>query len=343
MSPDALRGGDVAALALGCDVLGSGGGGTTGTAALILAHHLADGRSIPLVTEPDPACFVACVGAYGSATLMLESLPRPAAFHAALRALERRHQRVDALLPLEVGGVNGVLAALVAVTTGLPLIDADPMGRAFSQVSDTVLASAVPLRSVFLAGASGHTVHLDAPAGSSPEPALQSVLPAVGGWGGFAAFPGRAAEILPYAVPGTVSRAVALGRAFARAGAGEPAALLGMPGVRVVLDGWVTDVRRQPGVEVRGVASLSLRTRGPGRVDFANEYLAVLVAGELRVSAPDVICVVDHDFTPVPAEELRAGQQVRVLAVDAPPALRAAHERTGRFGLAGRGYLDVGA
>lgn len=346
MSATAVTESDVTALALGCDVLGSGGGGTTGSARLVLAHHLRDGRSVPVITDPDPDTFVACVGAYGSATLMLESLPGPAAFRAALAGLERHHQPVEALLPLEVGGVNGVLAAMVAATAGLPLVDADPMGRAFSRISDTVLAAGVPLRSIDFASAAGHSAHLEADSGAELESVLQSLLPAVGGWGAVAVFAGRAREILPYAVHGPVTHALTLGRALQSAGAGDSRALLELPGVRLVLDGWVTEVRRNPGVEVRGVASLSRRAthqrgRQPARLDFANDYLALFLAGRLEVSAPDVICVVDADWVPVPAEELRAAQQVRVLAVDAPPGLRLAHESSGTFGLGGRGYQEV--
>ncbi len=336
---------DVSALALGCDILGSGGGGTTGTARLILAHHLAGTRPIELVAQPNPEAFVAGIGAYGSATLMLESLPGPAAFHQALRALERRHRPVEALLPLEVGGVNGVLAALVAATTGLPLVDADPLGRAFSRLSDTVLAAGVPLRSIFFASADGHTVHLEAGTGPQLESVLQSLLPAVGGWGAVAAFPGRAADILPHAVRGTVSHAITLGQALRRAASDDGESLLATPGVRLVFDGWVSQVRRNPGVQVRGVASLSQRAghrwgRLPARLDFANEYVALFVAGELQVSAPDVICVVDPGWAPVPAEELRQAQQVRVIAVAAPSGLRVAQDATQAFGLTARGYHE---
>ncbi len=336
---------DVPALALGCDVLGSGGGGTTGTARLILAHHLSRTGPIELIGEPDPDAHLAGVGAYGSATLMVESLPGPAVFHEALRALERRHRPVHALLPLEVGGVNGVLAALVAATTGLPLIDADPLGRAFSRLSDTVLAAGVPLRSIFFASTGGHCVHLEASTGPQLESVLQSLLPAVGGWGAVAAFPGRAADILPHAVRGTISHALTLGQALHRAAAGDPEPLLATPGVRLVFDGWVSDVRRNPGVQVRGVASLSQRAghrwgRQPARLDFANEYVALFVAGELQVSAPDVICVVDPSWRPVPAEELRQSHQVRVLAVAAPAGLRTVQDATQAFGLAARGYHE---
>lgn len=250
---------DVSALALGCDILGSGGGGTTGTARLILAHHLAGTRPIELVAQPNPEAFVAGIGAYGSATLMLESLPGPAAFHQALRALERRHRPVEALLPLEVGGVNGVLAAFVAATTGLPLVDADPLGRAFcAAVRHRARRRGAAALDLFRqCGSATPCTSKRAPA-RSWRPVLQSLLPAVGGWGAVAAFPARAADILPHAVRGTVSHAITLGQALRRAASDDGESLLATPGVRLVFDGWVSKMHN-PGVQVRGVASLSQR------------------------------------------------------------------------------------
>lgn len=347
MSPATLhlRVADVAALAHGCDVLGSGGGGQTVAARRVLAHHLG-GRVVEVVDEPEPGAYIAALGAFGSATVMLESLPTPVPFRAALRALEARHRRVDALLPLEVGGVNGVLAVLAAAHLGLPLIDADPMGRAFTEISRTALAAAVPLTSATLSGPLGHTVHVTAPDGPELERVLRATLPAIGGWGALAAFAGPAEEILPYAVSGSLTLAMRLGRALDAAVRGDGGARLEEAGVRTLTDAWVTEVVRQPGMEVRGVASLSSVSarrsgRRPGRVEFANEYVAAIVGGELAAASPDVICVVDAAWRPVPAEELRAGQHVRVLAVDPPEGLLRAHAASGAFGMRARGYHPV--
>lgn len=342
---------DVGALTLGCDLLGSGGGGSAGIATPLLAQHLAGDTRVRIVGEPDPDTRVAVIGAYGAATVMLESLPTKRVFGTAPRGLAQRTGPIEALLPLEVGGVNGPLAALVAATTGLPLIDADPMGRAFSAISDTVLGRGLALTSVFFATPGGHLVHIEADGAAEIERVLRSLLPSVGGWGAVAGYAVTAGEIMPHLVRGSLGRALSLGAALQAATAGRPEALLAAPGVSLVADGQVREVRREPGVEVRGVASIveydALGRRRPIRLDIANEYLAVIVLGELVASAPDIVCVLDAGWHPVPAEELRAGQRVRVLWVRAAAELAAAHARAlarnqDGFGLASRGYHPVG-
>lgn len=343
---------DIPALALGCDLLGSGGGGPTEIARPVLTDHLASREPVRILTDPKPGMNLACVGAYGAATVMLESLPDPGTFVRALRGLEQAFGPVEGLIPLETGGVNGLLAVLVASATGLPLVDADPMGRAFSAIADTVLAATVPVRSVSLASPAGHSLWLEADDVTEIERVLRSLLPAVGGWAAVATCRGSAGDLLPHTVSGPLTRAVEVGRALLAAGAGDTEALQRLEGTQVVVEGWVTEVNRDPGVEVRGVASISqqatlTRGRHPVRVDIANEYLTVISAGELLVSAPDLIAVLDTSWRPIPAEELRVGQQVRVLAVEAPADLVAAHQReveAGRvgFGLASRGYQPVG-
>ena len=41
--------------------------------------------------------------------------------------------RVDAVFPIEIGGSNGLAALLLALRSGLPVVDCDGMGRAFPE------------------------------------------------------------------------------------------------------------------------------------------------------------------------------------------------------------------
>lgn len=335
---------DVDDLARGCDLLGSGGGGSTAAAELILAHHLGQGPAVELRDEVDDDVFVACVGAVGSAAVMLESLPSPLPFVRAVEYLGRHEQRVQAVLPLEVGGVNGVLAVLAAAALGVDLVDADPMGRAFTRLDRTVLEHTVPLRSLAFCGSSGELAYFEASHGPRIEQMVRSILPTVGGWGVAACYAGHAGPILRGAVRGAISRALSLGRALSAAIHGNPELLLARRDVAVVFEGSLDQVTRRPGVEAGGTASLRHRShRRFARLDFSNEYAVLIDGGELTASAPDIICVLDENsWQPVSPDELEERQRVRVLTIAAPPELRAAHERSEAFGLASHGLHEVG-
>lgn len=338
-----ITAGDIDTLALGCDLLGSGGGGSTSAARLIAAHHLADRPPVRLLGDVDPSVPVACVGAMGSAVVMLESLPGPSVFVRAVHKLEERHGRIDAIMPLEVGGVNGVLAALIASALDRPLVDADPMGRAFTLIHRTVLALTVPLTTLAFAGATGGSACFQASDGQQLERMVRSILPSVGGWAAIACHAGDAGTIVGNAVKGSVSRALGLGRALAEAMAGHPEAFESYPGLRIVLDGTIVEVTRRPGVTVAAVASLqSGRARSAVRIDFANEFVAVYVGGELAASAPDIICVLDEaTWQPLSVDTLGPHQRVRIVVIDAPAELREAHAVGGDFGMASYGYTPV--
>ncbi len=58
-------------------------------------------------------------------------------------------------------------------------------------------------------------------------------------------------------------------------------------------------------------------------IDFQNEYLVARLDGEVRVTVPDLVCILDQETAePITTETLRYGQRVRVVAVSAAPALR---------------------
>lgn len=339
-----ITAGDVDALAAGCELLGSGGGGSTAAARLILAHHLTDRPPVRLAMRPDPAAPVVCVGAVGAAALMLEHLPSPYAFTHAVATLARHGTPPEAVLPLEVGGVNGLLAVLTAAALDLPLLDADPIGRAYTRLHRTVLAAHAPPTVMAFSSPTGESALFEAPDAAALERMIRSILPSVGGWGAVAYAVGKARDVRAHAVRATVSRALSLGAALRRAMAGQPATLLGRPDIASVFDGAVVDVTRRPGIEMGGAASLRhARLPRVARLDFANEYVAVYDAGELVACAPDIICVLDEDdWRPVPVDRIARGRRVRILAIAAPPELVAAHRQTSDFGLAAHGFAPVG-
>ena len=43
-------------------------------------------------------------------------------------------KKLCALMSAEIGGMNGMISLMVAAETGLPVVDADGMGRAFPEL-----------------------------------------------------------------------------------------------------------------------------------------------------------------------------------------------------------------
>jgi DUF917 family protein len=128
------------------------------------------------------------------------------------------------------------------------------------------------------------------------------------------------------AIGGSVTRAVAIGRAAADDGRRIDALCDELEAV-VLIEGKVVDVHRSTGEEAVG-GSVTVQA-DPGRpmrlvrLELQNEYLLALEDGAVLASAPDVICVLSADTAePVPTDRIRFGEPVVVVAWAGPAIWR---------------------
>ncbi|WP_435826736.1 S-methyl thiohydantoin desulfurase domain-containing protein [Nonomuraea dietziae] len=142
---------DVDDLAAGATLLGSSGGGDTANVASMLRHALTQHGPVPLIKAGDLAedALVMPIAATGSITCLIERLPTGAEFAAAITAVGRhRGEPVAAAHGSQTGGANALIAVAAAAWSGLPLVDADGMGRAYPALAQVTFStggiSAVP-------------------------------------------------------------------------------------------------------------------------------------------------------------------------------------------------------
>lgn len=331
----ALRAGDIEAIAVGAGILGTGGGGNVTVAKLWVRRLLADGRAIPLldVSGIDDGALVASCGGIGAPTVSFEKLRRGDEELRAMRALEERlGERVAAVVSVEIGGANSMRPMAVAAQAGLPILDADGMGRAFPELQmETFAIYGVSPTPAAIADDKGAVTVWDAPmAARDLERAARARCIEMGGSAGMAhAMRGR--DVKRAAIPGSVSLALRLGSAVleARERKADPiAAALGVAGGRVLVRGKIVDVERRT---TAGFARGRVRIAGTGAdtgrevaIDFQNEHLIAREAdGAVIASVPDLVCVVGaDDAEPLGTELLRYGYRVAVLGLPAHPLLR---------------------
>ena len=324
------------ALAIGAGILGTGGGGNPYLGKLEARQQLMAGRSIRVVSLeelPDEA-FTTTVGGMGSPTVGIERIGRGDECLQAMRALERHlGRRFTHVIPGEIGGSNAMRPMIVAALTGLPIIDGDGMGRAFPELQmDTFAIYGVAPTPGALADPRGHEVVF---AGISDpltfERYARAVTIQMGGAAGYAFPPMTADEVRRTAIPGTITLAIAIGRAVrtARAGHADPvAAVLAVTGGQRLFRGKIVDVeRRLLGGFARGVVEIAGSGEESGRslrIDFQNENLIARTdGGEILAVVPDLICRVDEDAAePITTEILRYGLRVTVLGIPAPEMLK---------------------
>ena len=325
---------NVAELASGCAVLGGGGGGDPITGLRMAHEAFSSFGPVPLVqldALPDDELVVP-VGLVGAPTLALEKIPSGAEGERIVEEVERHFgQRVAALMPLEIGGQNGILPVAWASRANLPFADADGMGRAFPLITQTTMNLAgLPAGPCVLVDEHGNTVVLKA---LDPDWTERLLRPAVAGLGGVCAlaiYPMTVAQAREATVLGSVSRALAVGAAL-RADVADPVAhVVELLDARELVAGKVVEVQSAIGGRwMRGHAVIEHAgaSRRLLRLEFQNEHIVAVEDGELLACAPDVLSVLDAATgEAIVTERLRYGQSVRLIAF---PTAACWHEPAG--------------
>lgn len=327
--------------ATGAAFLGSGGGGDPYYGRLIAEAELARHGGVALVPleSLDDEALVVPLGWIGAPTVSVEKLPGGHETVAGLRKLEALLGRaVDAVLPIEIGGGNGLAPLTVAARLGLPMVDADGMGRAFPESQMAIFnirgLSACP---AVMTDAGGATVTIEHHDNLAHERIARAVSVAMGGIAHMAEYPLSGREAKAHAIGGSVSAAVAAGAAIrqARKAGTDPFAALGRalrdsklyPFAGELFDGKIVDVER----ETRGGFSLGrVRLEGFGgggtmALEFQNENLVARRDGQVVAMVPDLITVMDRETAEsITTERLKYGQRVKVFGAAAPAMLREA-------------------
>ncbi len=322
---------DLPDIARGCSILGAGGGGEAYTATLMATQAIAEHGPVRLVTYADPpedGIVMAC-GFLGAPTVTIEKLSSGEEGATLRREVERhRGLPVRALMCAEIGGSNGMVPLTWAARMGLPVLDADGMGRAFPEIQQvTMHLAGIPASPAVVVDERGHAVTIRGAEGRWAERLERAIAIACGGIAASAEYTLTVAEARRATVPGTVSLAGRIGRALRMAERDPVDAVCAAVGAARLLGGKVADVERR--IEdgfVRGSARIEGTRTDAGRVleiEIQNEFLVARVDGAVRATVPDIIALLDEQTgEAIHTERLRYGQRVVAIAFPCPPVWR---------------------
>ena len=330
---------DLPDLARGAALLGTGGGGDPYIGLLLVSEELRRGRTIELLRtdEVDDNALVVASAFMGAPTVVVEKIPSGDEPVTALRALEQRlGRKVDAIIPMECGGLNSMIPLLVAARAGIPIVDGDGMGRAFPELQmETFSVYGVAGSPIAICDSNGYTTVIDTGTDNHQmEWLARGVTIRMGGVSYIAEYPMTGIEVKRTAIPGTMSLALQLGRCIreAREQHRDPFEALSQAlqqsiygSGRVLLEGKVIDVeRRSSDGFVRGTATIgSYDGDTTVTLTFQNEHLVAHQDGRVVAIVPDLISVLDaQTANPITTEALRYGQRVKIFAMSTPAIMR---------------------
>ena len=326
LDPDALR-----AMSRGCAILGAGGGGDSYVALLQALQATEDFGPVPLVDLdelPDDALIMPC-GGIGAPTVTIEKFENGDEGGRLRDHLEfMTGRRVAALMAAEIGAGNGVLPVTWAARTGLPVVDADGMGRSFPEIPQVTmnLAGISPCPAV-MTDERGNLVVFRTISGDWAERLERAAAVEFGGAASSTEFSLTAAQARGATVRNSVSKAIRIAEALADAMGSPVAALIAELGAFQLAVGKVLDVERHT---TSGFVRGSVVIEGLGedtgrliRLELQNENLVALERGRVLASVPDLITVLDSETADaILTETIRYGQRVTVIAFACDPVWR---------------------
>lgn len=305
-------------------MLGSGGGGDPGIACAALARSLPPGSEVSVVAPgslPGDATVVP-FGFIGATSLLLE---RPPSGEEILDACGAVCGAPDALIAMEIGGFNGVAAAWAATMLGVPLVDADLMGRALPGIHQLLpVTRGWNPSPVVVVDAHRRRLALDRAEPRMLEAIVRAALTTMGGWAVMACRPLAASAVSSSCHVGTVSRALRFGHEMQRLVADDRAGASPLCG-HVLGEGRVVEITRgtnRAGRRMsRTIVVVELPQGSVLRIEAESEWLAVVADGQPVVTVPDLVLLWDVGSREIlSVDSVRHGRVVRVVALPGSPA-----------------------
>jgi len=318
-------------MAIGCSVLGAGGGGDTAIGLLAALQAVGDFGPVEVVDLddlPDDAMVMPC-GGIGAPLIWIEKIDAGDEIARVIPIVERLHGApVVALMSAEIGGSNGMSPVVWCARAGLPLLDADGMGRAFPEVPQvTMEVAGISPNPAVMTDERGNTIVFEGIDGHWMERMERAAAVEFGGQAYSSEYQMTVAQAKTATARGTVSLAIRIGEAVLGAEHDPIDALVETLEAVALIEGKVVDVERRVtggfvrgSVTIEGVGSASGRAQ---RLEIQNENLVALEDGEVLAMVPDIITVCDTATgQPIHTERLRYGQRVTVIAFPCDPIWR---------------------
>lgn len=321
---------DVVTLSAGTAIFGTGGGGAVYNTQILVEQTLRERGPVPLigVDELGPDDAVILMSGIGAPTVGIEMLSSADQIHTLMREAEAiAGRRITTLMAAEIGGSNGVGPIGWAARLGLNVLDADGMGRAFPDAAMIAMnVAGVPCDFAVLSDVVGNVSILKTVDLHWMESLARALTVASGSLCLGVHYLLTAETARGAVIEGTVSTSIRVGEALMSSPDPVTAIATELAG-SILLTGKIVDLdRRTEGGFARGSVTIAGTGSDRGRLqrlELQNENLIVLEDGEVLVSVPDNITILDSESGhAIATEMLRFGQRVAVLAWPADPIWR---------------------
>ncbi len=327
----------------GCTILGTGGGGSFERGFEMVKKDFENNKIFRLITLDEVPDEALVASPYRCGAIQPTEAETEARFSrrtenssplVAFRALEHyMGKKFFAALSTELGGGNTATALSVASNQNIPTVDADPAGRSVPElVHTTFFVEGIPITPMAVATDFGDVAifpqvvdHFRA------ESLARAIAVASGGHAGVVDHPITGVRLRTAVIPGAISYAETLGKALreARASGVNVIRAIAKAGrgyslfEGTVKDDCVFEIKEGftfGDIIITGKGTFEGQT---GNIWFKNENIMAWIDGEVSITAPDLICVLESNTgEPITNPNCKKGMEVSMVGFPAPKQWR---------------------
>lgn len=326
-------------MAEGAALLGAGGGGDPYIGRLTVQQALNENKEVTIVNFDEFAgdALVIAISIIGAPGIFLEKLfSADQPFFAIKKLEEKVGKKIEALIATEVGGFNSMIPLFVGAKLGIPVIDADGMGRAFPRMQMiTFYIYGGYEGPAVVSNDKGETFLIESNDIYAVDGELKKMAAKMGGIVMAARYPMKVKKMKSCAVLNTLTIALEIGASFrvAKEQKRDPFESLfsylenTIYGYgKILFVGKVIDIQREDtgAFTVGAVKILGLEGYdGELMIKFQNENLIAYHGNKMVAIVPDIIAILDKDkIETITCENIRYGQRVVVIGIRAPQILQ---------------------
>ncbi len=320
---------DIEYIAMGSTVLGTGGGGDPYIGKLLVKQAMSTYGNVNLISpdELKEDALVVPIAAFGAPMILVEKLFSGNEFIKAFEMMEEYlGRKIDAVMPAEAGGLNGVIPFAVAAEKNIPIVDADGMGRAFPRLEMvTFTLHDIPVSPIAQADEKGNRNIYHTIDNVWGETLVGATTIQMGGSCAIGCYPMTGEQVKKASVHGIISYAQKLGESILNIkdkNLSPLDSLIKEAAAIKLFTGKISKVTiKTEGRWNKGVCEIMGLEENQGahmQLDFQNEFLMAKKNGRPVAITPDLIVLIDaENAQPITAESVQYGTRVVVLGMKA--------------------------
>lgn len=314
---------EIEKISIGAGFLGSGGGGNPYLGKLLAIEAVKKFGPVKLIEigelEKEDSIITAC--GMGAPSVTIEKLHTLENELIPVKTLERYlNRKINAIISAEVGGLNSMIPIVVASGLGLPLIDADAMGRAFPELQMvTYTLGKIPAVPMSLADEKGNSIIIAESLNNHyTEKIARNISLSMGAIASIALYPSTMEKIRNCIIKDTMTLAEQIGSIISSHNHIEKKIkdICILTGGVEIFRGKVDNILNsvEKGFN-KGNVTIKQNNKEL-KIDFQNEFLAAFINKKVAVTTPDLIVLADAEtLEPLTTDSLKYGLRVIVFGI----------------------------